>query len=196
MIVALDLSLTNLAMVACPPSWDTSWDRIEAFETWQSKAHTHLVARIDGLAAQVVRFCRDVNASEVWAEDLSSSQGYSIVVLGELRFGVRRALFRELGIDLQFVSNSTARKLLLGWVPRDKRKEHLEEALKAAGAPFEDEHQRDAWCVLNWALNYYGGPCLTGLLGEKPVKPKAPRKRKATVLKGVRASDWLKEIGQ
>lgn len=175
-LVALDLSLTNLGMVACAPSWDGEWSRVR-FTTWTSKPRSHFVSRVDALASAVVRFCRDANASEVWAEDLASSQGYSVVALAELRFGVRRALFRELGLDLGFVGEVVARKLLLGWFPRD-RKAAVSEVLKAAGDRFDDDHQRDAFAVVNWRLHELGGYSFSGLLGEKPIKPKTSRRRK------------------
>jgi len=178
-IAALDLSMRGLGMVAGSPSWDLDWRRIR-FNTLEYKLRKGAsgreeVARLRSLARDVRTWIERVKATEVWAEDIAAHQGFSVVQLSELRCAVRLEL-DAIGIELRFVPEMTARKTLLGWVPKN-RKAHVVEVLKAQGDPFNFDDERDAFTILNHRFHDLGAPCLTALLGEKPAKVLAPPRR-------------------
>ena len=80
-------------------------------------------------------------------------------------------------VPLGFVNQSSARKTLLGKLPQKDRKQHVIEALKAAGADFEDGDQFDAFCAMNARLAELGIPHFQELLFPFDVKkPKRARK--------------------
>jgi Holliday junction resolvasome RuvABC endonuclease subunit len=180
-IGALDLSLRGLGMVAVPHDWDLRWERVQfktlSYPLKRTATTREEVARLIALSNDVCRWLEAVEVTEVWCEHISSHQGFQVVQLSELRAAVRLEVSRRLGLDVQFAPEMTARKTLLGWVPGKDRKAHVVEALKAAGDPFECD-ERDAFTIANLRLHELGAPCLTGLLGEKPAKPKKPSKRK------------------
>lgn len=186
MIVALDLSTAGLGMVCGEPSWDLQWKRVRfttlAYSLRKNATPREQTDRLRALAADVCTWCERVGATEVWAE---KQPGYvppetlhSYKKNAELVGVVRVMLADRLGLHLDFIDETTVRKLLLGYMPPRNRKQHVVEALKAAGDPFFDDDQRDAFSVLNWRFHELGAPCLTGLLGEKPAKPKKSRKRR------------------
>lgn len=188
MIVALDLSTSGLGMVAGPPSWDLQWKRIRfttlAYPLRKNATPREQTDRLRALASDVCTWCERMGATEVWAEQqpgyVPSYTLHSYKKNAELVGVVRVMLADRLGLHVDFVDETTVRKLLLGWVPAKDRKAHVVEVLKAAGDPFFDDDQRDGFTVLNWRFHALGAPCLTGLLGEKPARPKK-KKRSRTL---------------
>jgi hypothetical protein len=191
LIVGLDLSLRGLGMVAVPPAWDLDWKRVRfkslAYELRGTATPREQVARLEALSRDVVAWCVRRGASQVWIEDQPSyvpaNTIHSLKKNSELR-GVVRVELARAGFDAEFIDETSARKLLLGWIPGKDRKACVVEALKAAGDPFDYDDERDAFTVANWGLHELGAPCLTGLLGEKPVRAKKPRVRKKSQTAG------------
>lgn len=181
MIVAgLDISLTGLGAVAVPCGWDLDWRRVErdsfGVKLEKGASTREVTHRLRDLARDVRTWLIRVGASHVVAEDLPP-KGFNLVKLGEIRGVLRLELLDQCGLDLQFVNQSTARRILLGKLPAENRKQHVVEALKAAGADFRDADQADAFCTVNAVLDDFGIPHLHHLLW--PSEPKRTRRRAA-----------------
>jgi hypothetical protein len=69
---------------------------------------------------------------------------------------VRLELVRA-GLDIHTANMSTARKLLLGKVPRKGAKDAVVATLRAAGATFETADEVDAYVCANLGLSELGG---------------------------------------
>lgn len=189
MIIAggLDLSLTGLGAVAVPADWDMDWRRVEraSFGVSLPKgASTRQVTdRLRNLTRDVRVWLIRMGVTHVFVEDLPRRGAFSIVPLAELRGVMRLELLDQAHLDVTFVTQSEALKLLLGAVPPEDRKVHAREALKAQGANFEDSDQFDAFAVVNARLGDLGIPYLKSLLWDpdapKPKKPRTRRLRKA-----------------
>jgi hypothetical protein len=76
--------------------------------------------------------------------------------LGEVGGVVRLELVRA-GIELRTANMGTARKLLLGKVPRSDAKMAVYAALRAAGARFETADEAHAMAAANLGLSELGG---------------------------------------
>jgi len=180
-ILALDLSTSGLGMVCLDTTWDLDWRRVR-FRTLacslRKATPRERVERLRMLALDVRTWCIYTGATVVYAEAIPTF-GFEIVTLAQLRTAVDMELYRENGFVVESVQQNTARKLLLGRVPQKNRKQHVSEALKAQGDPFEDDDQRDAFAIANHALHVLGAPCLAGLLGEPEAKPKRIKKARA-----------------
>lgn len=182
MIVGLDLSLRGTGAVAIPPSWDLDFTRVhaESFGVDLPAARTtrEVTARLRDISRDLREWCIRIGARHVWIEDLPTHAAFNIVPLAELRGVVRLELLDQAQLDVRFVNQSSARKLLLGKLPPNDRKRHVVEALKAAGARFRDSDQADAFTAANAALHELGVPCFTNLLWQPEVKVKVKRARK------------------
>lgn len=187
-LLALDLSLAGLGMVAGPLSWDRDWRRLRSKTLGISlkldasgREHT---MRLDALVRDVVRYARWVRATHVVAEDLPRGKARSVIPLAELRGVVRRELLLALGLELEFVTTGDARKLLYGLTPPRgltdaQRKGWLTVPVLAAGARFDDHNQVDAFAVWNHKAAELGAPSFARLVGEPEVKPKRARRKAA-----------------
>ena len=167
-ILALDLSLSGLGMVAGPAPWDFDWKRLRSHTlTYKLKKDASPRAHVDrlkALASDVGGYIVHLGGvDEVWAEDLPTRAAFNIVPLAELRAAVRIELATRHDLDVRFAQLFTLRKLLLGKLPRKGHKEAVLSAIKALGDPFKDDDQRDAFAVYNFALSEAGHTCWTRL---------------------------------
>lgn len=180
----IDLSLTGTGGVLVPGNWDRDWRRVERASFGRSLPKTASVRevthRLRDVSRDVVRWIVGQGATHVFVEDALTHAAFNIVPLAELRGAFRVLLLEQAGIDPVFVNQSSARKTLLGKLPPKNRKAHVIEALKVAGADFEDEDQFDAFCAVNGRLEELGVPHLQELCFpfDAP-KVKKPRARKA-----------------
>lgn len=93
-------------------------------------------SRCEQIAETLVDFARDYHVQEAWIEGYAYGMKTAAHTLGELGGVVRVELMRA-GIDIHTANMGTARKLLLGHVPRGKgaAKQGVLRALLAAGMP-------------------------------------------------------------
>lgn len=181
-VVGLDLSLTRPAACRIPGDWEVGdWSRV-VVASWEPavprgdgidferarierlveiadrvRAFVEMGARSPGDREVVVEPRVDAVGIESYAYSSSSS---SVTKLAELGGVVRVSLF-SYGIVPVPVVAASARKLLLGKLPRADQKAWVQAALKRARAPFwEDDDQADAFCVANWLRAELGGVAL------------------------------------
>lgn len=177
-VIGLDLSLSGLGMVAVPAGWDLRWKQV----SYLSLAAPPKDRSVRGLHERYERLARDVSAwvnhyrlderfrmqeVHVWIEQLPGHVPPKSVPALKKSAGLHAVVVCQLlkhDIEPRYVDESTARKFLLGKLPRSNRKEHVVEALKAAGDPFNDNDQRDAFTIANWGLSELGAPALAHLL--------------------------------
>jgi hypothetical protein len=163
----IDLSLTGTGAVLVPGNWDRDWRRIERASFGRSLPKTagvrEITHRLRDVSRDVVRWIVSQGATHVFVEDALTHAAFNIVPLAELRGAFRVLLLEQAGIDPIFVNQSSARKTRLGKLPTRDRKAHVIEALKAAGADFEDGDQFDAFCAVNDGLDELGVPHLQEL---------------------------------
>lgn len=180
----IDLSLTRTGAVALSGDWDREWRRVErasfGVSLPKSASVREVTHRLRDVSRDVVRWLIGQRVTHVFVESAITARAFNIVPLSELRGAFRVQLLEQAGLDPVFVNQSSARKKLLGKLPQNDRKQHVIEALKAAGADFDDGDQFDAFCTVNAELEQLGVPHLQELLFkfDEP-KAKKPRARKA-----------------
>lgn len=180
----IDLSLTGTGTVLVPGPWDLRWHAVERASFGRSLPKSASVRevthRLRDVTRDVVRWLIRLGATHVFVEDALTHAAFNIVPLAELRGHFRVELLEQAGLDAVFVNQSSARKKLLGKLPPKDRKAHVIEALKAAGADFDDGDQFDAFVAVNAGLEDLGIPHLQELLQPFEVKkPKRARKAAA-----------------
>jgi Holliday junction resolvasome RuvABC endonuclease subunit len=180
-IAGLDISLTGLGAVVVDANWDMRFSTVERASfgvALRKDASTREVTdRLRNIARDVRVWLIRTGATALVAEDLPPhAKGFSMVPLAELRGVLRLELLDQAGLDMKFVNQSTARKILLGRLPQTERKKHVVEALRAAGADFDDADQADAFCTVNAVLDDHEIPCLRNLLWQPELKPKKRRR--------------------
>jgi Holliday junction resolvasome RuvABC endonuclease subunit len=167
-LLGIDLGTRACAAVAVPLAWDGQWGRVRSIVVGEplrrDASDAERVRRTETIAARLVAFARETGAGQAWIESPAYSQNTAAHVLGALRGVVSLELVRA-GIDIRTAPMASARKLLLGKLPRSDVKVAVFQALRAAGAPFETTDEADAMCAANWGLSEAGGHCFAQ--GEK-----------------------------
>jgi hypothetical protein len=176
----LDPSLVAMAATTAPLDWAGQWSLIErgswGYSLKRDASERERIVRCERVARAAVDFLVAHQVEVAYLESYGYSQPNYAHSLGELG-GILRLFMLEAGIDIRIANMSSARKLLLGYVPRSGKdaKEAVWEALQAAGGQcFDRLDETDAFCVLNWGMKDLGGPYV---LAQEP-PPKLPRVRK------------------
>lgn len=166
-ILGIDLGTRVTAAVLVPIGWGGDWRRVQ-YVTGGGPLHRDATdeqraRRTEAIARLVVDLAcesRRVKAAPnvmAYVESYGYSQRTAAHTLGELGGVVRLELLRA-GVELRTANISSARKLLLGKVPRkgaDAKAEILV-TLRAAGAPFESLDVCDAFVAANLGLAEHG----------------------------------------
>ena len=162
-VIGLDLSLTGAGMVAVPCTWGGDWNRVarHTFGEKLSKDATDAVriGRLTRISAAVIDFARRHGGTRVAIEGyaFASMQSHAHS-LGELGGVVRHQLVTALGLIPDSVPVASARKLLLGKVPRKDAKIATRAFLTRAGMPASwSMDEGDAFVVANYALSSLPG---------------------------------------
>jgi hypothetical protein len=161
-LLGLDLSVTAAAAVAVPCDWDGRWSRVRSIVVGErlrrNASDAERARRTETIASRLVAFARETGATRAWIESYGYSMRTSAHTLGEIGGVVRLELVRA-GLEVRTANMGTARKLLLGKVPRSDAKMAVYAALRAAGATFETADEADAFCAVNLGLSEAGGYC-------------------------------------
>lgn len=159
-LMGLDLSLTAASAAALNVHWDGRFDRVFTRTVGMPLARdaTDLgrARRTEVIATEIVNFARGLAVTEAWIEGYAFNMRTSAHSLGELGGVVRLELVRA-GISIRTANMSTARKLLLGKVPRKGAKVAAAQALRAAGSPAWTLDESDAFVCANLGLSEHAG---------------------------------------
>lgn len=170
-LLGLDLSVTAAAAVAVPTDWDGAWPRVCSLVVGEKlrrdATDAERARRCETIATRLVAFARETGASVAWIESPAYSQNTAAHVLGALRGVVTLELVRA-GIDVRTAPMASARKLLLGKLPRADVKVAVHTALRTAGAPRDwTLDVSDAMCAANWGLSETAGAFCFVQSGER-----------------------------
>lgn len=167
MIVAgIDLSLCSLGLVAVPADWDLQWSKL-ATETVRLPIRADAsideqTERLRHLTERVAAFVRRHGVTHPWIEAYPASGGRAVPNLhrlAELGGAVRVELLR-MGLVARFAPLASARKLVLGKLPRREMKAAVFEALYSYGARFGTHDEADAFVTANYGMHELEIPCL------------------------------------
>lgn len=158
-ILGIDLGTRITAAVAVPLDWVGHWPLVATL-TAGSPLHRDAsdldrVQRTADIAERVVAFARMHAPVIAYIESYGFAQHTAAHTLGELGGVVRLELVRA-GVEIRTANMGSARKLLLGKVPRKDVKVAVFSALHAAGAPFGSLDLADAFVAANWGLSESG----------------------------------------
>lgn len=159
-LLGLDLSVRAAAAVSVPLDFDGDFARVHSMVVGaalkRSATDAERVARAESIARSIVAFALRQGATEAWFESPAYSRNTSMHTLGAL-YGVVALELVRAGVSIHTAPMASARKLLLGKVPRKDVKVAVYQALRAAGARFETMDESDAYCAANWACSERGG---------------------------------------
>ena len=173
-VFGFDLSLTAPAVVAVPLNWKPGdWKRVKSWLTHPTPPKTDdlegQMMRYNLIAAWVLQCVLSIAGKhdvrlfvEQYAFSKNNAQASKLMELG----GIVRMRMYEYGGPkglMQVVASASARKLLLGKIPRGKgvQKLAVQRYLFDAGAPKTwEENICDAMAVANFGLSEAGGKAL------------------------------------
>lgn len=179
--LGVDASLTGLGLVCCPADWDGDFSRIQR-ETLGVTLPKHPTARDEirrmlDLSMDVRRFAIQHGATHAAIESVPTQRAFNIGKLGELRGFIRSELARHCHIFADLVQQSSARKLLLGRLPKADRKAAVMAAMGLLTDRFETDDEVDAFVTVNHRMSLEIGVHVIALPAPEAVKK--PRKRAA-----------------
>ncbi len=161
-LLGLDLSATAAAAVAVPLAWDGQWSRVASLvageQLHRDSTDAERARRTETIASRIVAFARAQRATVAWIESYGFNQRTAAHTIGEVGGVVRLELVRA-GVEIRTAPMSTARKLLLGKLPRSDIKVAIFSALRSAGARFDSCDEADAFVCANYGLAELGGYC-------------------------------------
>lgn len=173
-VCGVDLSTTGLGLVAVPEDWGLDWSKL-AFETlvppemhdappWQ------VIGRLMTLVEGVVDFVQRNDVTHVWIESLPTHGGqtYSAGKLEQVGGAVRYALRRDCRLNAWTSPIATARKLVMGKMPRRDVKATVHATVRSfSGVPFGTGDEIDAFVAANYGMSLIGG-CFVAAPQEPP----------------------------
>lgn len=166
-VLGLDLSLSRTGAVLIPTDWNPGdWSALKVFDV------THDVPEKGDWRGQYARYLHFADVLVAWCEPWAIGRAFvesyayskfdqSGTKLHELGGVVRVCFLEKLDIVLEPVNESTARKILLGKLPKKGRKKVTEDALVVAGAGFRNGDIADAFVIANFGLTEMGLTALT-----------------------------------
>lgn len=165
-VLGLDLSLRGAGLVAVPFDWAGDWSRIARATVGHSltkdATEADRIGRLVRISAEVVTFAEAHRCTRAVVEQYAySSRHAQSHSLGELGGVVKVLLTERCGIPVDVVAPASARKLLLGRLPRKDVKIHTRAALTRMGMPVTwTDDEADGFVVANWKLSEVGGYAL------------------------------------
>lgn len=176
-LMGLDLSARAAAAIIAPLNWGGDWlltrTLVVGEKLTTSADDVDQALRTGSIAEQLCQFAFDYGVGQAWFENLTiGSRGSASHVLARLDGVVRLELVR-MGVEIHTANMGTARKLLVGVVPRGTGVKKLASklafrALQAAGMPIRYGNdtkldEADAFVALNLGLSEAGGYCFAQL---------------------------------
>lgn len=171
MVLGLDLSLRGAGLVAVPTDWDGRWERVRRATVGHAlkrdASEADRIGRLVRLSAEVVSFAERHACTHAVVEQYAfSSRHAQSHSLGELGGVVKVLLTERCRIPVEVVPPASARKLVLGKLPRKDVKIATRAALTRMGMPTDwTADEADALVVANWKLSELGGYAL--IVGEE-----------------------------
>jgi hypothetical protein len=143
-----------------PLDWDGDFRRVQTIVVGErllrGASDAERARRCESIACQLVAFARGQQVVEAWIESYAFAQRTSAHTLAEVGGCVRLELLRA-GVAIRTANIGTARKLLLGRLPRKGAKYAAHAALHAAGSPAWSLDQADAFVAANLGLSEHAG---------------------------------------
>lgn len=159
-VLGVDPNLKACALVAVPLDWAGDWGRVVSRTTGyslpQGATDRQRVQRLERLGAAVVAFAMEHDCTTAWLEGYPFGKSEAAFSLGEASGAIRVAL-HVAGVDVRTAPISTARKLLLGYVPRTGAKLAVRDRLVALGASLPSFDAYDAATAALYGLRQLGG---------------------------------------
>jgi hypothetical protein len=160
MILGLDLSLRQTAAVALPAPWTIGdWSAVRTMVVGRPLTKTatehERIDRLRFIAENVIEFALKVHARVAFIEGYAFAKGTQAHSLAELGGHVRVRL-RGAGIEVRTANMASARKLLLGKVPRSDAKIAVFTALRSTGWQVATLDESDAFACANFGLSELG----------------------------------------
>ncbi len=166
MLMACDQSVRGFAYAAAPTFWAGDWSKV-----FYGRIDGGGLTRASTPAEHLERQCRIFWQVDEWIglcePNVVGFESYAFarnpdVDVVELVGMIKRLLYTQLR-EIETVNQSSARKLLLGKVPRkgDEAKAAVRACFEAAGMPqgMNTLDHTDALCVLNFMMSEHGGLC-------------------------------------
>jgi Holliday junction resolvasome RuvABC endonuclease subunit len=180
-VLGLDLSVRRSGAVVVPEEWRPGdWEALRVITTGadleQLASPLERARRRRDIAEELVAFAVAHDVGHVFVEEYAfgvhQNRAHELAELG----GVVKDRFLSRGQAVHPVVSSSARKLIFGVVPRQRKgrmKQYLMARWAELGAPFQGDDEGDAFAVANAGLSLLGLRCVRAAVAPKRVRSRA-----------------------
>jgi|GEM_PF-1812390 len=158
-VLGVDASLVAMGLVAVPVDWGGDWTRVASrtfgWSLPSGASDRARIERLERLAAAAVAFAAEHDCTIAAIESFPFGKVQAAHALGEAS-GVIKVGLHVAGLNVRTAPISTARRQLLGHLPRTGAKIAVRDRLVTLGAPFRTLDECDAMCAGLWALRGLG----------------------------------------
>lgn len=155
MVMGIDASLSGCGLVAVPLDWNGDWSRVAHRTIGHSlpsgASDRARIERLARLASGAVAFAQEHGCTSGAIESYPFGKVSAAHALGEASGCIKVALLTA-GLEVRVAPISSARKALLGHLPRVGAKLAVRDFLVAQGAPFRTTDESDAFAAAHWLL--------------------------------------------
>lgn len=167
-VMGVDVSERAMGLVAVPWDWELNWSKV-ARHTCGVELHNTATARdhcqrIVTQAQTALVFARRYGVTDVWMEGYSFSGGgklnhRSVKLETEVSGAIKVVMLNKLGIACEEAPLSSARKMVLGKLPRADTKAITHATVRSFSAMIDGwtGDEIDAWIAANYGLGQIGG---------------------------------------
>jgi hypothetical protein len=162
-VMGVDLSQTGLGLDAVPGDWDLHWDRIAHVTVGRKLAKGappwEAAERLECLVSEAIRFARVHAVTHVFIEGYpKSGRVFHLDMEAELGGALKLALRRDLELTAHTSELSTARKLVMGKLPRADVKRLVHGTVRSFDRMLLSwtGDEIDAWVAANLGMSKLG----------------------------------------
>lgn len=176
-VMGVDVSERAMGLVALPWDWDLNWSRVvrhtcgvELHNNATSEQH---VGRIQTLVQQGFIFAQRNKVTDVWFEGYQFTPSFgnaqrqalnarSLRLEAEVAGALKVVLYNKLGLVSEDAPLSSARKMVLGKLPRSGAKTLIHATVHSFSSVIDGwtGDEIDAWVAANYGIGQIGG-CVT-----------------------------------
>jgi hypothetical protein len=162
-VCGIDLSQTGLGLVAVPGDWGGDWSLLPSARIGRDlPKHAGFwehITRLDYVCSEAVKWLQEQSCSHIWIEGYPiGGRVFNLHMEAEIGGALKVAIRRTLRVSADTAPMSTARKLILGKLPRAGVKKILHQVIDSLGCPRSwSGDEKDAFVAANWGWSLIGG---------------------------------------
>jgi hypothetical protein len=155
-VAGVDLSLTGLALAAAPVDWACDFTRVRSVTLSTSPSDGSVVQRMRDLACDAAAWLEWARVTHVYLEQpIITRKQHNLDQAFRLGGMLEMRVLELMGVECKWAPLIKARIMFCGNISKEVAQAALESV-----PTLKDQHQRDAFVVMNWAMSELEQACM------------------------------------